>query len=105
MTCLFVKETHVNRTEGYRLGDSGVYETFTDNTGRLFRSLQKEFGRCTGKCYIDMPDGSAKQIGWVFQKRQKYTDCNETYLAETWVTLHSAPPTRTVEYHYVEFGS
>ena len=33
MSCLFIRETHVNATEGYRLGDGHVYETFTDDIG------------------------------------------------------------------------
>ena len=96
---LYIEETRTNATEGYSYGDSGVYETFTDNKGELFRSLQKEFGRCTSCVYIDTANG-IKSVGWVFQKKQRYSDCNKFYLAETWVTVHSEQPTKTITHHY-----
>jgi len=94
---MLIQEQWVNKTEGYRCGDSGLYEPFTDDIRRLFRSLQREYGRCIGKVRID-PDG--KVIGWVFEKRVKYEDVNETYLLETWVSLHDDNPERTVKYKY-----
>ena len=96
---LYMQEEFVNVTEGHRNGGSPVFETFTDNRGELFRFCQREYGRCQSKVYIDTEDG-AKLIGWTFLKRQRYDNCNETYLMETWITLHSGPPTDTREYHY-----
>jgi hypothetical protein len=72
--------------ERYGIGESGWYEPFTDNLGELFKSLRKEYGRCVSRVYQDTPDGTADPVGWVFQKRVKYWDANETYLQETWVT-------------------
>jgi hypothetical protein len=40
------------------------------------------------------------QIGWVFEKKVKYQDCNKFYLQETWVELHDSMPDKTVKYHY-----
>ena len=54
------------------------------------------------KQYLDRKDGTTLHIGYVFQRRKKYDDCDATYLHETWVTLHEQPPTRTVKYHYLE---
>jgi len=102
---LWAREEYV-QCEGdtrYSLGDSGVYETWTDDTGKLYRSLQHEYGRCIGKMYIDRKD-SAIAIGWVFLKRMQYSDCKETYLQETWVSLHNGPPVKTVEYNYHSIG-
>ncbi len=96
MTNLCLRETYVNVTENCQSGKSDVYESFTDKIGTLFRSLQKEYGRCIGKVYIDVKD-KAKQIGWIFQKRQSYTDVNETYLQETWIELHEREPETTVK--------
>ena len=100
-TNLYVQESFVNTTKGYRFGDSNPYETFTDNPGQLYRAMQKEYGRCTGYIYrnTDNPHEPQK-IGWVFVKRTQYTDCKETYLQETWITVHTAKPTRTTAYHY-----
>lgn len=78
-------------------GESGVYETYTHDRGELFKSLQKSWGRCTGHVYHD--DHGA--IGWVFEKTEHFEDTGEPFLQETWVTLHTAEPTRTVEYHYM----
>lgn len=92
----------VNVTKGWGCGGSGVYETFTDSLGELYRSMRKEYGRCVGRVYVDGPDGESKPIGWIFQKRAKYEDNADTYLQEVWVTVHTAPPTKTVVHHYKE---
>lgn len=96
---MLAQESWVNNTENYRCGDSGYYEPFTDNLKILFRNYQREYGRCISKIYIDTPEG-AKAIGWVFRKRAKYTDCNEHYILETWITLHEAQPEKSVKYNY-----
>ena len=98
---LLISEDQINVTEGYRSGESGVFECFTDHPGELFRALRRNYGRCTGKVRVDVGN-SVKAIGWVFEKRRKYDDCDETYLLETWVTVHEKKPTRTIEYHYRE---
>ena len=102
---LYIQEQFVNKTRGGRYGDSDIYETFTDDLGELFRSLQKEHGRCTGKMYVDRTDGATIQAGWVFEKRAEYDDCAETFLQETWATVHSAPPSRMIKHHYHPFNS
>lgn len=82
---LKIKETFVNESKGYRYGETDYYEPHTDEKGELFRSLREEYGRCISKVYIDLPDGSAKPVGWCFEKRREYSDCNETYLQHVWV--------------------
>ena len=96
MTNLYVEANWINASEGHRAGDSDVYETFTEDRGELYHAMQREYGRCVGKVYVD--DG--QPIGWVFQKRKQYDDSPETFLLETWVTVHSGPPTKTIENHY-----
>ena len=96
---LYVSESYVNATENSLFGDSEVYETSYDTPGDLYRAMQREYGRCTSKVYIDA-EGGPKQVGWVFQSRQRYEDAPDTYLREVWVTVHEAPPTKTTEYHY-----
>jgi hypothetical protein len=97
---MLIQETFVNVTREAQIGESGLYEPFTDDLGKLYRVLVKEHGRCTGRVYIDTKEGT-KAIGWVFIKRRKYDDSNETYLAETWVTLHERQPDTTVIHHYL----
>ena len=86
MENISIKETWVNRTKNYIVGETEYYESFTDNVGQLFRSLQKEFGRCTSKVYIDLPN-EVNPVGWVFVKMVKYDDTDDYYLQETWVTV------------------
>lgn len=83
---LRINETFINATENYMFGDSQPYEPFTNDTGELYRALRAEYGRCTGKRYVDLPSGT-KAIGWVFEKVIKYDDSNETYKREVIVTL------------------
>lgn len=90
---LFVQEYYINRTEGYRFGESDVYETWTGDVGKLYRSLQREYGRCIGKVYYR--EGGPLAVGWVFLQRLAYEDSSETYLRETWVTVHDAQPERS----------
>lgn len=84
---MFVKETHLNSTKGYCLGgDEDFYEPYTEDTGKLFKSYQKEFGRCISKVYVDV-EGEPKAIGWVFSKKREYDNSEETYEHEVWVEL------------------
>jgi hypothetical protein len=97
---LWIKETFVNATEGHLFGESDVYESFADTPGELYRSCLKEYGRCTGKVYVDLPGKPATPVGWVFEGRQKYEDTGESYLREVWVSIHDKPDTVTRESHY-----
>ena len=93
-----IKEDFVVNGDLFSIGE--FYEAFTDDLGRLFRDLQKEYGRCISKIYVDrgrrQEDNTlfvlglthpitTEEIGWVFQKRVPYTDCKDTYLREVWV--------------------
>jgi len=97
---MLIQEDWIDATKGHGLGDSGLYEPFTDNIKELFKNLQCEYGKCISKIYINKNDDSAMPVGWVFQKRVKYDDCNEMYILETWITLHENEPTKTIEYNY-----
>ena len=98
MSNLFVQEEYVNATKGYRIGDSTPQESRFETPSEVYKFSLKEFGRCMGKVYI----GEGKHIGWIFQKRVKYEDCNEYYLQETWITIHKGKPVKTIEYDYVD---
>jgi ferredoxin-thioredoxin reductase catalytic subunit len=72
-------------THSYRLySDVENWDQCAD-VSCVYKTALREYGRCISKIYIDDKDGGSKHIGWVFQKRQKYEDCNETYLQETWI--------------------
>lgn len=96
---LWIQETYLNEDRGHIVGETGVYETSYDDKGSLYHAMVKEYGRCTGKMYIDTKEG-AKTIGWVFTKRIGYSNSKDTYLQSTWISVHTGPPTKTIEYHY-----
>lgn len=63
-------------------------ESNCETKGEVYREARAEYGKCISKVYVDRWDGGkAKEIGWVFQKKEKYSDTGESYLAETWVTI------------------
>ena len=101
---LYVQEEFVDATQHVRCGESGVYETGHDTVGGLYRALRQEWGRCTGKVYVDRtcPERGpyAQAIGWVFIKRVCYEDAKETYLREVWATVHDRPPVKSQTYYY-----
>ena len=103
---MYIKETWIQiRDKGtenekrYNMGNSDYYEPFTDDLGKLFASLQKEYGRCVSKVYID----EGQQIGWVFEKKEKFEDVNEYFTKETWVEVHDEKPTITTTEHFHKF--
>lgn len=98
MKNLFIQEEFVNVTEGFRCGDSGVFESRFTSKGEAFRHYRKTYGRPVSRVYIG--EKNPRAIGWVFRKRQKYDDSRETFLQETWITLHKAPPDHHTIYHY-----
>lgn len=102
MSNIWIQETWIDKERNCSLGKSDVYETWADvsEKSRLLTSLKKQYGRIISKVYIDTKEGKTQEIGYVFQKRQKYEDYNSAYLLETWVTFHTAPPTETTTYHY-----
>jgi len=97
---MLISEVYTNETKGYLFGESGQYEPFTNDIGQLFRSCQREFGRCVSSVYQDFKDGTIKRIGWYFEKRMKYEDCNEYYVRGVWVTLYDKPDEHHVLSHY-----
>lgn len=110
---LGISETMINRTENYSYGDY-VFEcegTVIEPTlAGLYRYGLSEHGRCTGKVYIDTEvkhigyadTGSegVKHIGYVFLKRRKYDDCDDTYLCETWISMGEYIPATSERLEY-----
>jgi hypothetical protein len=88
-----IRETYINATKGWGIGESDWYEPYTDNRGDLFRAMRKEYGRCISTMYMDHPiePGIVLKIGWVFQGRDQYQDSKETYLREVWVQVKEVP--------------
>jgi hypothetical protein len=96
---MLMQATFVNETKGWIFGESGWYEPYTTDLGRLFRDLRAEYGRCTGHVYIDTARGTdppgvysaTRTVGWVFEKLCHYEDTGDPYLRVVWVSLNGRP--------------
>ena len=84
---MLIQETYVDADREIRYGESEPYEPFTDDPGKLFRNLRREYGRCKGYIYSDSANKGALAIGWIFEGTTKYDDSEDTYKREVWVTL------------------
>ena len=109
---LLIQESWVNRTRGNLVGETEPYESRFETPSEAYRGCRKLYGRCVGRVYVDGENGEARPVGWIFLKREVYADHRyavarnaDTYLQETWITLHSAPPVRSVKHNYVELNA
>jgi len=93
---LWIKETHINATEGYQYYQGQWYEAQQETIEELFRDLQKEFGRAESKMYRDQKEGPPVQVGWVFGKRVAYEGRGpkKKYHREVWVEVSTVEPMR-----------
>ncbi len=66
-----------------------------NTTADVYKAALKEFGRCVSKIYRDNEDKTARHIGWVFEKRVKFSDCNEYYIQEVWLVPLISKETKT----------
>jgi hypothetical protein len=98
---LFISEEWINKTKEYCIGSTEVYETCYDNIKDLYLSLQKQYGECVS-FILDFTDPKphSKKIGWVFQEEGTYEGTGESFIQETWVTVHNSLPKKTVKYDY-----
>jgi hypothetical protein len=88
-----VRETFLNADAGYLLGEPEVTtDLFSGAPGDIFRAAQAEYGGCVSRIFVDTKAGT-KTCGWVFQRREKFEDCDETFLREVWVELLERPDT------------
>jgi hypothetical protein len=93
MAKLWVTLDFVDATRDMRYDHSGLEPTDfeEEEAGKLYHALRREYGRCVSKVYMTTRTEEAVPIGWVFQKKEEYTDTNRKYLRETWVTVHLGP--------------
>ena len=95
---LHIRETWTDETRDCHLGRSEWYEPYTTSRGALFRALQRDYGRCMSTVYQDAPRTNlaagfgavdSAPCGWYFERRRRYEDSRDTYLAGTWVELRT----------------
>lgn len=106
--------SHVNATEGCRIGDDepmALADTVIGTDGAvtdLYRFGVREYGRCTGKMYVDRRvktndvggerwEWETEHVGYVFQRRQEYERGysgrdDGSYLHETWISFGVSYP-------------
>lgn len=85
---MLVAESYVNDTKGHIFGETPIYDTYTDDLGRLFRDFRSEYGACIGHVYMDTKSRGTVACGWVFAKTMQYEDCEDTYRRVVWVTFY-----------------
>lgn len=70
-------------------------------SGALYRHGVREYGRCIGKVHVDTASRGTIHTGYVFLKRERYEDSNDTYLCETWLSVERviapAQPTTIID--------
>ncbi len=88
----WIRETFVNVDRDAIFGQGDWIETSSYTLGDLYRSLRAEYGACTGKQYSERVGKPDVQSGWVFRKRMKYEDSNDTYIREVWVSVSTTAP-------------
>lgn len=99
---MYLKITHVNMSKGFRYADYTRPVDPEDTTKKkLFASLMKDYGRPISKVYVG--ETTPIPVGWVFQKRETYDDCNETFLQETWVCFEETK-TKALDINNIHFG-
>ena len=92
---MYVLTTGINETRDCQIWKDRPTEGLDmsgDTLGKVFRYLQKEYGRCTSKMFVDLDDGSSKQVGWVFQKVTRYQDSKNTYEQTVWCEVLKQKP-------------
>lgn len=84
-----IKETFVNATKGWMLGERTYEDLWTDDRSKLFQSLKKEYGPIASPIYRDQLQVNGQmasiQVGYVFKGWQRYEDTREPYQREVWV--------------------
>jgi len=89
MSNLWIEEIYVNATENVGIGESGLFETFTDDINELYKRLRSNYGK-PKNMYLDSKEGDGLQIakvGWVFSRKEYYEDVKEKYQREVWVRV------------------
>lgn len=84
---IFTRTIYTDATRNVRLGEDECFiESFTDEIKRLFRDLQCEHGKCVSRMYTDQGINCKPiPIGYVFEKKKRYSDINRYFKSETWV--------------------
>lgn len=100
---LWIRVSRVDKNTDSIYDRTDPHETRFDSLKLLFAELQKTYGRCGGKTYIDTPDGGAQQVGWWFERKEKYTDCDEYFISVTWVSVMTRAPKVITKYFYYDF--
>lgn len=90
-----VRVTIVNETENYQTYND-LEDWDAETVSEVYRAGRSEYGKCVSKVYVDRDGRPAQAIGWVFEKRVEYTDCNETYLQHAWIVPVNYTPAKSV---------
>lgn len=79
------------------------YETKFDKVGDLYRACLREFGRCTGKVYVEN-NGKDIPVGWTFLRRNPEDTPPTKTLLEKAVIVYVKPPVRRMVEEGTEYA-
>jgi len=53
----------------------------------LYRYGIRTYGKCVSKIFEDGEKGKTIHTGYVFESREKYQDCDKTYIRHVWLSI------------------
>jgi hypothetical protein len=100
MSNIIISVLYTNASENHCIGEEEAHETRFTTISELYKFCIHEFGACKSKIFVDTKDpNKSKHVGWYFERKEKYEDCNDKYLRGVWVTVHDKlPETVTTEF-------
>ena len=83
---MYIQITHIDDTRHLCL-DKDTWHEYDGKKQKLFTEMQREYGRCISKMFVDRKNLPPLVIGWVFEKFTKYEDSSEKFIKHTWVEV------------------
>ena len=95
MKQFYTQITYVNDTLGHTNHVEGICPTDAKNLSDLYAEVRKHFkGRVT-KMYLETKNNEPVHVGYCVTRKQKYEDCDETYVETVWIEF--LEPVQVVE--------
>lgn len=87
MKQLYVQLTYINDTNRYINHVDDIQESEAKNLSDLYKLVKKRFKGRISKMYRDDSNKKTIHTGYIVTRKQKYKNCNETYIESIWIEL------------------
>ena len=94
--------TAINKTQNHVIFEEIQNWDICNTTSEVYHVALKEYGRCVSKIYIDNKDGSTRHVGWVFKKKCRYGDANESYINESYIQETRITPLKSYKIKHIK---